>query len=57
MLRHFWFTDEDGNNIMFDHTGTLDDAITLAEDYLKLYPECDKVYINENDDIVEVVFR
>lgn len=55
-MRHFWFTDGD-EDIMADHRGTLKGAIKRAEDYLKKNPECEAVYINEGDDIVEVIWR
>ena len=55
-MRHFWFTDQDGNNIMTDHRGTLKGAVIRCKDYLKKYPECETIYINEDEDIVETVF-
>ena len=55
-MRHFWFTDGD-EDIMADHRGTLKGAINRAEDYLKKNPECEAVYINDGEDIVEVVWR
>lgn len=55
-MRHFWFTDEDGNNIMNDHRGTLKGAVNRCRDYLKQHPDVETVYINENEDIVETVW-
>ena len=55
-MRHFWFTDEDGNNIMTDHRGTLKGAVKRCEDYLKKHTEIETVYINEDQDIVETVW-
>lgn len=56
-MRHFWFTDENADNIMTDHRGTLKGAVTRAKDYLKRYPETEGVYINEGKEIVMSVQR
>lgn len=55
-MRHFWFTDDE-KDIMTDHRGTLKGAIIRAKDYLKKNPDCETVYINENEDIIETVNR
>ena len=41
---------------MTDHRGTLKGAVIRCKDYLKKYPECETIYINEDEDIVETVF-
>lgn len=56
MNKHFWFTDENGDNIMYDYAGTLKGAIKAAEEHIKEFPDCGNIYINEGEDIVEVVF-
>ena len=56
-MRHFWFTDNNDNNVIPDHRGNLRGAITKAEKYIKENPECEIVYINEGEDIVECVWR
>lgn len=55
-MRHFWITDQDGNNIMPDHRGTLKGAVKRCEDYLKKHPETETIYINEDEDIIETVW-
>ena len=56
-MRHFWFTDENAENIMTDHRGTLKGAVARAKDYLKKYLETEGVYINEGEEIVMSVQR
>ena len=56
-MRHFWFTDENADNIMDDHRGNVRGAIKRAEEYLTEHPECDTVYINEGEEIIECVWR
>ena len=56
MRQRFYFTNEDGDNIMNDHIGTVKGAITKAQKYADNHG-CD-VYVNSccPDEIVEVVF-
>lgn len=54
MSKLYWFTDEDGNNIMIDHHGYLKGAIKKAAKYSNEYKI--DVYINEGEDIVDVIF-
>ena len=56
-MRHFWFTDEKGECIVQDHRGTIKGAIKRAKDFLKKYPEMETIYINEGEDIIEVVHK
>ena len=55
-MKRFYFTNEECDNIMYDHLGNIRGAITKAEKYAKEHNET--VYINdcETDDIVEVIF-
>ena len=57
MNRYFWFTDENGDNIMYDYAGTLTGAIKNAEEYQREYPGCGTIYINEGEDIVACVWE
>ena len=56
MNRYFWFTDANGDNIMYDYAGTLKGAIEAAEEHIKEFPDCGDIYINEGEDIIDVVY-
>lgn len=54
-MRHFWFTDHEGENVIADHRGNIRGAIAKAMDYLKHHSECEYIQINEDEDIIETV--
>ena len=56
-MRHFWFTDDEGNNVTYDHVGNIRGARRKAEEYLKEHLDIDTIYINEGDNIVDCIFR
>lgn len=53
--RRFYFTNDEAENIMYDHIGNIRGARSKAKLYVKLTGET--VYINdcESDEIVEVI--
>lgn len=55
-MKRFYFTDEEGNNIINDHIGNIRGARTKAKKYAEEHNET--VYINdcETDDIIDVIF-
>lgn len=54
--RRFYFTNEEAENIMYDHIGNIRGARSKAKFYADLSGEI--VYINdcETEDIVDVIF-
>ena len=56
-MRHFWFTDDEGENVTYDHVGNIRGARRKAEEYLKEHLDIDTIYINEGENIVDCVWR
>lgn len=55
-MKRFYFTNDNTDNIMYDHCGNIRGARTKAQAYSNEYNET--VYINdcETEDIVDVIF-
>ena len=54
MKNLYWFTDEDGENILDDFRGTEKQAVKYAEKQARVLNE--NIYINCDEDIVDVAF-
>lgn len=48
----YWFTNSDGENVLDDFHGTLEEAVKYAEEHVKVVGE--DVYINCGEDIVDI---
>lgn len=57
-MKRFYFTDENGDNIMNDHIGNIRGARRKAENYI-VNNDCEVIYINdcETEDIVDCIFK
>lgn len=54
MKNRYWFTNEDGKNILNDFCGTEKEAVKYAEEQASTLGQT--IYINCGEDIVDVVF-
>jgi len=54
MTNRYWFTNEDGENILDDFCGTEKDAIRYAEEQASASEQT--IYINCGEDIVGVAY-
>lgn len=54
MTNLYWFTNDDGENILDDFRGTKKEAVQYAEAQAKILGE--DIYINCGEDIVYVAF-
>lgn len=54
MKNRYWFTNEDGENVLNDLCGTEKQAIKYAEKQAKILGE--DIYINCGEDIVDIAF-
>ncbi|WP_158591328.1 hypothetical protein [Roseburia sp. 1XD42-69] len=54
MKNRYWFTDEDGENILDDFCGTEKEAIEYAEKQAEILGE--NIYVNCGEDIIDVAF-
>ncbi len=54
MTNRYWFTNEDGENILDDFCGTEKDAIRYAEEQASVLEQT--IYINCGEDIVDVAY-
>ena len=54
MTNLYWFTNEDGENVLNDFCGTEKEAIKYAEKQAEILGE--DIYVNCREDIVDVVF-
>lgn len=54
MKNLYWFTNEDGENILNDFRGTEQEAVKYAEEQAEILGE--DIYVNCGEDIVGVVF-
>lgn len=50
----YWFTNEDGENILNDFWGTEEQAVRYAEEQASVLEQT--IYINCGEDIVDVAF-
>ena len=50
----YWFTNEDGKNILNDFYGTEKEAIRYAEEHASISEQT--IYINCGEDIVDVAY-
>ena len=54
MKDRYWFTYEDGENILYDFIGTEKEAVKYAEEQAKILGE--NIYVNLGEDIVDVAY-
>lgn len=54
MENSYWFTNEDGENILNDFWGTEEQAVRYAEEQASVLEQA--IYINCGEDIVDVAF-
>ena len=54
MKNRYWFTNEDGKNILNDFCGTEKEAVKYEEEQASTLGQT--IYINCGEDIVDVVF-
>ena len=54
MKNRYWFTNEDGENMLNDFCGTEKEAVKYAEEQAKIL--CEDVYVNCGEDIVDVAY-
>ena len=54
MTNLYWFTNNDGENILNDFHGTEQEAVKYAEEQAKILGE--DIYVNCGEDIVDVAF-
>ena len=54
MKNRYWFTDEDGENILDGFCGTEKEAIEYAEKQAEILGE--NIYVNCGEDIIDVAF-
>lgn len=54
MTNLYWFTNNDGENILNDFRGTEREAVKYAEEQAKILGE--DIYVNCGEDIVDVAF-
>lgn len=54
MTNLYWFTNECGENILNDFSGTEQEAVKYAEEQAEILGE--DIYINCGEDIVDVAF-
>lgn len=54
MKNRYWFTNEDGENILYDFRGTETEAVKYAEEQAKILGE--DVYVNYGEDIIDVAY-
>ena len=54
MKNRYWFTNEDGENVLNDFFGTEKQAVKYAEEQAKILGE--DVYVNCEEDIVDVAY-
>ena len=54
MKNRYWFTNEDGENVLNDFCGTEKQAVKYAEKQAKILGE--DIYINCEEDIVDVAY-
>lgn len=53
MKELYWFTNDNGDNVLNDFYGTEDEAIIYAQKYAKILKE--DIFINCHEEIVNVV--
>lgn len=54
MKNSYWFTNEDGENILYDFYGTEHEAMQYAQEQAKVLGET--IYINSGEDIVDIAY-
>lgn len=54
MKNLYWFTNEEGENILNDFRGTEQEAVKYAEEQAKIFGE--NIYVNCGEDIIDVAF-
>lgn len=50
----YWFTNEDGENILNDFHGTEEETVKYAEEQAKILGE--DIFVNCGEDIIDVAF-
>ena len=54
MTNRYWFTNEDGENVLNDFCGTEKQAVEYAEEQAEILGE--NIYVNCGEDIVDVAY-
>ena len=54
MKNRYWFTNEDGENVLNDFIGTEKEAVKYAEEQAEILGE--DIYVNCGEDIIDVAY-
>lgn len=54
MENRYWFTNEDGENVLYDFYGTEKEAVKYAQEQAEILGE--DIYVNCEEDIVDIAY-